>query len=129
LNLRSTRLPTLVRTDMPLALTIFLIGLLIWQEIRQGHEWKRRDQFYLFVLLTAAMLIKGPIVYAFLLPSIAVFQWRALKERRVGQPSTANLTAGKPSLLASAWPGWWPWLGSPRVLLSGGGGGVWVSRR
>ena len=33
-NLLSSRLATLVRTDMPLALVIFLIGLLIWQKIR-----------------------------------------------------------------------------------------------
>src|SRR6476646_9439162 len=112
LNLLSPRLATLVRTDMPLALVIFLIGLLIWQRVRHGDEWKLRDQVYVFVLLTAAMLIKGPIVYAFLLPGIALFQCRALKERRLGQPSTPNLTAGKQSLLASAtrsasaWPGW-----------------------
>src|SRR5713101_3586155 len=30
LNLLSPRLSTLVRSDMPLALTIFLVGLLIW---------------------------------------------------------------------------------------------------
>ena len=72
LNLLSPRLATLVRTDMPLALVIFLIGLLIWQKIREGDEWKLRDQVYVFVLLTAAMLIKGPIVYAFLLPGIAL---------------------------------------------------------
>ena len=77
LNLLSPRLATLVRTDMPLALVIFLIGLLIWQKIRHEDEWKLRDQVYVFVLLTAAMLIKGPIVYAFLLPGIAVFQLRA----------------------------------------------------
>src|SRR5262249_26509872 len=68
LNLLSPRLATLVRTDMPLALVIFLIGLLIWQKIREENEWKRRDRLYVFVLLTAAMLIKGPIVYAFLFP-------------------------------------------------------------
>src|SRR5215475_13502622 len=72
LNLLSPRLATLVRTDMPLALVIFLIGLLIWQKIREGDEWKRRDRLYVFVLLTAAMLIKGPIVYAFLLPGIVL---------------------------------------------------------
>ena len=72
LNLLSPRLATLVRTDMPLALVIFLIGLLIWQKIRGEDEWKLRDQTYVFVLLTAAMLIKGPIVYAFLLPGIAL---------------------------------------------------------
>src|SRR5437867_7834706 len=67
LNLLSPRLATLVRTDMPLALVIFLIGLLIWEKIRGGCKWKPRVQVYVFVLLTAVMLIKGPIVYAFLL--------------------------------------------------------------
>src|ERR1044071_5633380 len=67
LNLLSPRLATLVRTDMPLAFVIFLIGLLIWQKIRAGNGWALRDQVYVFLLLTAAMLIKGPIVYAFLL--------------------------------------------------------------
>src|SRR4029434_8094907 len=72
LNLMSPRLATLVRTDMPPPLVIFLIGLLIWKRIQQGEEWKLRDQVYVFVLLTAAMLIKGPIVYAFMLPGIAI---------------------------------------------------------
>jgi 4-amino-4-deoxy-L-arabinose transferase-like glycosyltransferase len=122
LNLLSPRLATLVRTDMPLALVIFLIGLLIWQKIREEDEWKLRDQVYVFVLLTAAMLIKGPIVYAFLLPGIALFQGRAFKERpRTLSGSTPNLTAGKPSRLASAWPGWWPWLASLSIFL------VWVA--
>ena len=127
LNLLSPRLATLVRTDMPLALVIFLIGLLIWQKIRESEEWKVRDRVYVFVLLTAAMLIKGPIVYAFLLPGIVVFQWRTFKERRVDQPLTANLTTKKPSLLArgprsgSAWPGWWPWLVSLAIFL------IWVA--
>ena len=124
LNLLSPRLATLVRTDMPLALVIFLIGLLIWKKIRDRDEWKLRDQVYVFVLLTAAMLIKGPIVYAFLLPGIALFQWRAFKERRLGQPSTSNLTAGKPSFLASAWPAWWPWLASLAIFLMWIAGGI-----
>src|SRR5215468_4092550 len=50
LNLLSPRLATLVRTDMPLALVIFLIGLLIWKKIREGDEWKLRDQVCVFVL-------------------------------------------------------------------------------
>jgi len=101
LNLLSPRLATLVRTDMPLAFVIFLIGLLIWQKIRAESDWKLRDQVYVFVLLTAAMLIKGPIVYAFLLPGIALFAWRSLK--------------------GHAWPGWWPWVGSLAIFL------VWVA--
>src|SRR5437867_10656339 len=67
LNLLSPRLATLVRTGMPLALVIFLIGLLLWDTIRGGFKWTLRVQVYVFVLLTAVMLIKGPIVYAFLL--------------------------------------------------------------
>jgi 4-amino-4-deoxy-L-arabinose transferase-like glycosyltransferase len=114
LNLLSPRLATLVRTDMPLALVIFLIGLLIWQRIRKAVEWKLRDQVYVFVLLTIAMLIKGPIVYAFLLPGIALFQWRALRKRRLGQPS----------LIASAWPGWWPWVASLAIFLIWIAGGI-----
>ncbi len=70
LNLLTPRLATLVRTDMLLALVIFAIGLLIWKKIRDETGWRLRDRFYLFGLLTIAMLIKGPIVYAFLLPGM-----------------------------------------------------------
>jgi 4-amino-4-deoxy-L-arabinose transferase-like glycosyltransferase len=108
LNLLSPRLATLVRTDMPLALVIFLIGLLIWKKIREGDEWKLRDQVCAFVLLTAAMLIKGPIVYAFLVPGIVLFQLRYGRARPPGAPPH------------SAWPGWWPWLASLVIFL------VWV---
>jgi 4-amino-4-deoxy-L-arabinose transferase-like glycosyltransferase len=98
-NLLTPRLATLVRTDMPLALVIFLIGLTIWQKIRQNKPWNFRDRSWMFALLTAGMLIKGPIIYAFVLPGLAVFQcWR----RNTG---------------ASAWPGWWPWIASLGVFL------------
>src|SRR5262249_43182870 len=115
LNLLSQRLATLVRTDMPLALVIFLIGLLIWQRIRQADEWKSRDQVYVFVLLTAAMLIKGPIVYAFLLPGIALFQMRRGRARSPGAPKTNS---------GSAWPGWWPWIASLAIFLIWVAGGI-----
>jgi 4-amino-4-deoxy-L-arabinose transferase-like glycosyltransferase len=95
LNLLSVRLATLVRTDMPLALVIFLIGLLIWQKIRVGEPWQTRERWEMFALLTASMFIKGPIVFAFLLPGIVLFQWLA------GKQSTAN-----------AWCGLWPWIAS-----------------
>ena len=111
LNLLSLRLATLARTDMPLALVIFLIGLLIWKKIRRGDEWEPRDQIYMFVLLTAAMLIKGPIVYAFLLPGIALFQLRRGGARPPGAPQTKS---------GSAWPGWWPWVASLAIFL------IWV---
>ena len=55
-----------------------------------------------------SMLIKGPIVYAFLLPGIALFQWRG-RARPHGAPA------------CSAWSGWWPWIASLAVFL------LWVS--
>src|SRR5947199_2049206 len=104
LNLLTPRLATLVRTDMALAFVIFLVGLLIWQKIERQEEWKPRDRVYLFGLLTIAMLIKGPIVYAFLLPGIVLLQWRTGR----GRSSGAAL---------SAWSGWWPWIASLAVFL------------
>jgi 4-amino-4-deoxy-L-arabinose transferase-like glycosyltransferase len=99
---------------MPLSVVIFLIGLLIWQRVRHEDEWKLRDQVYVFVLLTAAMLIKGPIVYAFLLPGIAVFQLRRGRAR----PGAAKTNSG------SAWFGWWPWVVSLAIFLIWVGGGI-----
>jgi len=37
-NLLTPRLATLVRTDMPLTLVIFLIGLVIWQKLRTNER-------------------------------------------------------------------------------------------
>ncbi len=132
LNLLSPRLATLVRTDMPLALMIFLIGLLIWRKIERQEEWKPRDRVYLFALLTISMLIKGPIVYAFLLPGIAVFEWW---RRRYASNSYSHgamspcYGSGDERLdtarrLQSAWSGWWPWIGSLGVFLLWVAGGI-----
>jgi hypothetical protein len=115
LNLLSPRLATLVRTDMPLAFVIFLIGLLIWEKIERQEEWKSRDRVYLFVLLTIAMLIKGPIIYAFLLPGIALFQWRYVRARPPGAPKRNS---------GIAWPSWWPWIASLAVFLLWITGGI-----
>jgi 4-amino-4-deoxy-L-arabinose transferase-like glycosyltransferase len=109
-NLLSPRLATLVRSDMPLALVIFLIGLLIWEKIRTRGPWQPKDRWLMFGLLTAGMLIKGPIVYAFLLPGILFFQW----QRRRDNASPARTGH------YSAWCGWWPWLGSLAIFL------IWV---
>jgi 4-amino-4-deoxy-L-arabinose transferase-like glycosyltransferase len=62
----------------------------------------------LFLLLSAGMLIKGPIVYAFLLPGMVAFQWR--------WRGTSAAT--------SAWSGWLPWLVSFLVFLLWAGGGI-----
>ena len=91
-NLLTPRLGSLVRTDMPLALVIFSIGLIIWDQLRRGQPWEARQRWSIFLLLVLGTFIKGPIVYAFLLPGLILYQiWR----RRSGAPS--------------AWPGWWPW--------------------
>ena len=130
LNLLSPRLASLVRTDMPLALIIFLIGLLIWKKIREGTEWKPRDRVYIFALLTIAMLIKGPIVYAFLLPGIALFQWKCRRHdpSRTGNSVAVALWATRTprtaTRLQGAWPRWWPWLASLAIFLLWVIGGV-----
>ena len=111
LNLLTPRLASLVRTDMPLALVVFALGLQIWNKTRNRSRWRRRDRVVFFLLLTAAMLIKGPIVYAFLLPGIVVFQWRVRKS----------------GTTATAWPGWWPWIASLATFLIWVAGGIfWV---
>ena len=107
-NLFNLRLASLVRTDMPLALVIFGIGWLIWEKIRTQTAWTKRERIVLFLLLTAGMLIKGPIVYAFLLPGLVVFEWRRRKTRTPG----------------SAWSGWMPWLLSFLVFLLWAAGGI-----
>jgi len=114
-NLLSPRLSTLVRSDMPLALVIFLIGLLIWKKIRDQQPWSTRDRVIMFGLLTAGMLIKGPIVYAFLLPGIIV---AAPYERRIRRKEVSAVIDRRYS--TSAWFGWWPWLASLAFFL------IWV---
>ena len=108
LNLLSLRLATLVRTDMPLALVIFLLGWQIWDRIRKDQPWGMHDRVRAFILLTASMLIKGPIVCAFLLPAIVFFEWR-----RRSRPTRA-----------SAWCGWLPWLGAFTIFIFWVVGGI-----
>ncbi len=111
LNLLSPRLATLVRTDMPLALVVFLLGANIWRKVQSGDAWTARDRLIVFVLLTTAMLVKGPIVYAFLLPGLVVFQL-------IGRANGVR---------ASPWSGWWPWVASLAVFLAWAAAGIaWV---
>ena len=105
-NLLTPRLATLVRSDMPLALVVFAIGLLIWEKIRSGAPWSSKDRQIIFALLTAGMLIKGPIIYAFLLPGIIAM--RLFRRRQNADPAL------------TAWCGWWPWIASLAIFL------VWV---
>lgn len=103
-NLLTPRLATLVRTDMPLALIIFVLGKMIWDRIRNQRAWGTTDRTLFCVFLIIGLFIKGPILYAFLLPGILLFQ---LRVRITGEP-------------VSAWCGWWPWLVSIGLFL------VWV---
>ncbi|MFL6583007.1 MAG: ArnT family glycosyltransferase [Chthoniobacterales bacterium] len=108
LNLFAPRLATLVRTDLPLTLIIFLVGAQIWIKLRRREPWSVRDRLIAFILLSAAMAVKGPIVYAFLLPGIAAF-WLLTWRREA----------------ARAWCGWWPWLASLFVFAAWVAVGVW----
>jgi 4-amino-4-deoxy-L-arabinose transferase-like glycosyltransferase len=96
LNLLSVRLATLVRTDMPLALVTFAIGLLMFEKVRTRTSWTTRDRVALCLMLTAAMFVKGPIVWAFVLPPLVLYQLR-----RKWHPNFPN-----------AWSGWIPWVAS-----------------
>jgi 4-amino-4-deoxy-L-arabinose transferase-like glycosyltransferase len=106
-NLFTPRLATLVRTDMPLALAGFVIGVLIWEKIRKAEPWKRSERLSIFALLTAALLIKGPIVYAFLLPGVVAFGY-------------FRGSAGA----AKVWCGWLLWAASLAIFLAWVLGGI-----
>lgn len=103
-NLFTPRLATLVRTDMPLALVIFALGMQIWGKLRDASEWTFRDRAIAFVLLTAGMLVKGPIVLAFLLPGLLIYYSLGRTNR--------------------AWPGWSPLLLAFAVFAAWVVGGV-----
>jgi hypothetical protein len=66
-------------------------------------------------------LVKGPIVYAFLLPGIALFQWgcrrHACQYRAVVAGVVDPGQRGKLQSLQDAWFGWWPWIASLGVFL------------
>lgn len=102
LNLLTPRLATLVRTDMPLALVSFGIALLFFDQIRVRERWQPKERAALCLLLTAAMLIKGPIVYAFVLPAIVFFAWRYRKN-----PVALRVATG-----------WWPWIVSLTIFIA-----------
>jgi 4-amino-4-deoxy-L-arabinose transferase-like glycosyltransferase len=99
-NILTPRLATLVRTDMPLALVICAAGFSIWRHAHWSRPWETRERWFLFFLLATGALIKGPIVYAFLLPGLLLYQcWR----RKDG--------------VNHVWPGWWPWVASLLLFL------------
>jgi len=93
LNLLTPRAATLVRTDMLLGAFIFLIGWMIYRKLRAGTPWTTRERWLIFGFMLAALLTKGPVIYAFLLPGMVAF---ALLER---DRAARRLV----------WSGWWTW--------------------
>ena len=93
LNLLTPRIATLVRTDMMLTLWITICGWLIYRKIDSGRPWTRSEKWAFFLAMLAALLTKGPILYAFILPGMAAFWFLGPKDRR-----------------SLVWSGWWTWL-------------------
>ncbi len=93
-NMLTIRLATLVRTDMFLALIIFVGGLMIWRQIREAAPWTPLRRWCFGLVVLAGCFTKGPVMIVYLL--IPLLCWRILCWRR-GELSTA-------------WPGWTPWL-------------------
>ncbi len=73
LNPFSQRLATLVRTDMMLALWLFLAGWLLGKKLSRGGPWTPRERWAFFLVVLASMLTKGPIIFAFVLPGYVAF--------------------------------------------------------
>lgn len=103
-NLLTPRITTLVRTDMLLALSIFICGWLIYRKVRDGAPWTAGERWGFCGAMTASLLIKGPVIYAFLPPAMIVFALWALPRERRGL----------------VWSGWWTWV-LPLVAL-----GAWA---
>ncbi|HEY5704568.1 MAG TPA: glycosyltransferase family 39 protein [Terrimicrobiaceae bacterium] len=93
LNLLTPRIATLVRTDMMLTLWITICGWLIYRKIERGQPWTRPEKWAFFLAMLAALLTKGPILYAFILPGMAAFWFLGPKDRR-----------------RLVWSGLWTWL-------------------
>ena len=68
----------------------------MFEKIRTRTSWTTRDRVVLFAVLTAAMFVKGPIVWAFVLPPLVLYQ--LLRNWRPDFPN--------------AWSGWLPWIAS-----------------
>ncbi len=100
LNMLGLRLATLVRTDMPLALLIFVAGAMILRHVEQRQPWRPRDRIGLGLVILAAVLTKGHVVYAFLLPGLLAYAGYARATRQVNH----------------AWPGWTVWIVPLAVL-------------
>ncbi len=73
LNMLTIRIATLVRTDMLLTLWIALAGLHILHVVERGGPWRMRERLQLGALVLLSLLTKGPVIYAVLLPGVALY--------------------------------------------------------
>ena len=106
LNILSVRLATLVRTDMLLALCIFVVGWLIFRHLKKGTPWTAKERWGFFIAVLASMLVKGPIIFAFIAPGLLAFWLMTLKQKP--RPTTfPGWTAWLvPLLVFGAWAAW-----------------------
>ena len=103
-NLLTARLASLVRTDMPLALAVFCVGAIFWRRLRLNSEVEPNDTWLLFLVLTAGMWIKGPVLWAFLVPGLVLFK---LWHRRQQTPRLPPVWPWIASfVIFAAWAGW-----------------------
>jgi 4-amino-4-deoxy-L-arabinose transferase-like glycosyltransferase len=110
-NFLTPRISTLVRTDMMLTLWIFLAGWLIYRKVRDNVRWTSNERWLFFAAMLAALMTKGPIIYAFLSPGMVAFALLAPKERR-----------------RLVWSGWWTWLGPLAIFVAWGVYGILTHR-
>lgn len=110
-NFLTPRISTLVRTDMMLTLWIFLAGWLIYRKVRDNVRWTANERWLFFAAMLAALMTKGPIIYAFLLPGMAAFALLAPKDRR-----------------HLVWSGWWTWLVPLALFVAWGVHGILAHR-
>jgi 4-amino-4-deoxy-L-arabinose transferase-like glycosyltransferase len=94
LNLLSPRLATLVRTDMLLSAMIFVPGWLIAVKLRSQSPWTASERWLFGAAMTGALLTKGPVIYAFLVPGLVLFA----------------LLAPDRKIRRLLWSGWLSWL-------------------
>jgi len=76
------RLFFIVRTDMVLALLVFAPVAMILSHIRSKMRWTWKQKVVYALFLTAGLLTKGPVSYAFFVPGLIVF---SLLEHRRGR--------------------------------------------
>jgi len=107
LNMLTPRLATLVRTDMLLALFIAVCGLLILSKTQTRTPWQPREKWLFTIAMLGALMTKGPVIYAFLLPGMIAYICFA--------------PAGQKN---HVWSGWWTWVLPLAVFLCWGVAGL-----